>query len=99
MGIEFIPYHDWVVVEPELVRETEGGIVLPETVEPEFQTRVGLVRGVGPGPLLESGVRSEPQSRVGERVEYYSYNAKRGKIGGKEVDVIRDGNVIGRYGV
>ena len=42
-------------------------------------------------------MRGDPQSRPGENVEYFSYNARKAKIKGKVCDVVRDGNVVGRY--
>jgi co-chaperonin GroES (HSP10) len=95
-----MPFDDWCVVEPEVVRETEGGILIPAGADddPDFMSKTGTVVATGPGMLLQTdGTRAEIQCRVGERVEYLANVAKRVKVKGKELAVVRDRNMIFRY--
>lgn len=96
--MEICPFGDWVVIEPEVVKQTPGGIFVPSDAleDPNFMSKTGTVVAVGPGPLLETGERPRCQSSVGDRVEFLSNVAKRVKQGEKELYVVRDGNVIFR---
>lgn len=98
--MEILPYHDWVVVAPDEFTQTPGGIIVTaESMEdPDFMSKSGTVLAVGPGPLLESGERADPQCKPGDKVEFLSNVAKLVKVGDKKRYVVRDGNVMFRTG-
>ena len=93
----FVCENDWVLMEPEEVRETEGGILIPETSEPDYSSRTGLCVGKGTGVLVENGERAPMRAVEGRRYEYLTYANKRVKIGGKEYDVVQDRHLVGFY--
>lgn len=97
--MEFIPFHDWVVVEPEQVTQSEGGIFLPAGAsdDEEFMSRCGVVVAVGPGRVTENGSEYLCHAKVGDRVEYLTPTAKRVKMRGREYAVVRDVYVVGRF--
>jgi hypothetical protein len=41
--VDFRPFHDWVVIEPDQITQSQGGIFLPAGAEddPEFMSRCG----------------------------------------------------------
>ncbi len=74
------PLGDRVVVKPLKKEEkTASGIVLPDTVEKE-QKAEGEIVAVGPGKLLESGLRASMEVKVGDHVLFE-------KWGGEEVEI------------
>ncbi len=74
------PLGDHVVVKLiEKEEITASGIVLPDTVEKEKKAE-GEVIAVGPGKMLESGVRATIDVKVGDKVLFE-------KWGGEEVEV------------
>lgn len=97
-GTEIIPFHAWVVIKPE--EQYVGKIAIPDSVDldPETMSRTGEVVAVGRGTLMDSGEFCPLESRPGDWVEYLTVLVKRIKIGGKEHHVVRDQNVIFRYG-
>ncbi len=101
MSDEIVPLHDNVLVAPEEYK-SEGGIIVPDGVEldPEKNSRSGIVLGVGRGPLMDNADTGfgPMECRIGEKVEYLSAYAKSIKIGGKRRDVVRDRYVLFRYG-
>ncbi|MFN5273205.1 MAG: co-chaperone GroES, partial [Planctomycetota bacterium] len=70
------PLDDRVVVQPmEAEQTTAGGIVLPDSAKEKPQR--GKVVAVGPGKLLDNGVRATLSVAVGDEVIF-------GKYGGSE---------------
>lgn len=71
------PIRDTVVIQPEPLEEkTAGGIFVPRTAKNRAMR--GKVISVGPGRILESGVRIEPEYKAGDTVIYATYNAAQG---------------------
>lgn len=101
MPAELIPLHDWVLIEPEEYK-TGGGILIPEgvDVDPETMSKTGRVLAVGNGPLMDSAVNGfgPMECRPGERVEYLTPRMRPIKVQGKVRHVVRDRDVIFRYG-
>ena len=80
--MRLVPLGDKVVVKPlEEEEQTEGGIVLPDTVRERPQE--GRVLSVGDGCLLPDGRRQELSVREGDRVLFRKY-------AGHEIDVDGD---------
>lgn len=94
-----VPLHNWIVIEVDEVKQTAGGIFIPEGADedPSFMSKTGTVVAVGTGVLCESGEVVRCESVVGERVEFLTPAAKRVKINGKLHYLVRDGNVMFRY--
>lgn len=67
MSIENVrPLRDYVCIQPEASATASGSIYIPEAHREK--PRRGKVLSVGPGRVLESGRRVEPEVRVGDVV-------------------------------
>jgi chaperonin GroES len=89
------PLDDRVVVEPEEAEErTAGGIVLPDTAKEKPQR--GKIVSVGPGKLLDSGHRGELSVSVGDTVIYGKYSGTDIEVGGKDVKILREGDILAK---
>lgn len=63
------PIRDFILLRPHPNPEqTKGGIVIPRTAKDK--TQLGTVMRVGPGRVLESGRRAEPEVKAGDVVIY-----------------------------
>ena len=89
------PLEDRVVVEPmEAEERTAGGIVLPDTAKEKPQR--GTVLSVGPGKLLDSGTRGELSVAVGDTVIYGKYSGTEIEVAGKDVKILREGDILAK---
>lgn len=89
------PLDDRVVVEPQEAEEkTAGGIVLPDTAKEKPQR--GKVVSVGPGKLLDNGKRGELSVSVGDVVIYGKYSGSEIEVAGKEVKILREGDILAK---
>jgi len=92
---KFRPLDDRVVVELIDAEETTaGGIVLPETAKEKPQ--LGTVVAVGPGKLLDSGNRGEVAVAVGDRVYFGKYGGVEQELNGKDVKILREGEILAK---
>lgn len=63
------PVRDFVLLQPHANPDTtSGGIVIPKTAKD--RTQLGTVLRTGPGRVLESGRRVEPEVKAGDVVIY-----------------------------
>ncbi len=88
------PLHDRVIVR-RLEEETKspGGIVIPDTAkEKPIQ---GEVIAVGKGKILESGEVRPLDVKAGDRVLFGKYSGTEVKVGGEEVLVMREEDIVG----
>jgi chaperonin GroES len=87
------PLGDRVVVKP-LDREevTTSGIVLPDTAKEKPQQ--GEVLAVGPGRVLDSGDRVEPDVKKGERVLFAKYSGTEFKLDQEELLILRESDIL-----
>lgn len=91
---KLVPVSDRVVIRPnEPEKVTTGGIVLPDAAR-EKTTR-GKVLAVGPGRLLDSGEREEPECAVGDEVLYDKWGGTEIELNGDKVRVMRLGDILG----
>ncbi len=88
------PLHDRVVVRRlEDERKSPGGIVIPDTAaEKPMQ---GEVIAVGNGKILDSGEQRGLDVKVGETVLFGKYSGTEVKIGGEELVVMREDDIMG----
>jgi len=93
--INLRPLDDRVVVEPlEAEEVTAGGIVLPDTAKEKPQR--GTVIAVGAGKLLDNGERGELSVAVGDEVIYGKYGGSDIEIDGREVKILREGDILAK---
>jgi len=89
------PLDDRVVVEPvEAEERTAGGIVLPDSAKEKPQR--GKVVAVGPGKLLDSGKRGELSVMVGDQVIYGKYGGTDIEVGGEDVKILRESDILAK---
>lgn len=88
------PLHDRVVVRRmEEERTSPGGIVLPDAAtEKPVQ---GEILAVGNGKILDSGEVRALDVKVGDKVMFGKYSGTEIKIGGEEVLVMREEDIMG----
>jgi chaperonin GroES len=88
------PLGDHVVVKPVAKEEvTASGIVLPDTVEKEKKAE-GEVVAVGPGKLLESGVRAPLEVAVGDRVLFEKWGGEEVEVGGTDYKIVSADKIL-----
>ncbi|SFM45499.1 co-chaperone GroES [Thermodesulforhabdus norvegica] len=87
------PLNDRVVVKRiEEEQKTAGGIIIPDTAkEKPIQ---GEVLAVGQGKLLEDGTRRPLDVKVGDRVLFGKYAGTEVKVGGEEVLIMREDDIL-----
>ena len=88
------PLHDRVVVRRlEAERTSAGGIVIPDTAsEKPIQ---GEVVAVGRGKILENGEVRPLDLKAGDRVLFGKYSGTEVKLGGEELLVMREDDIMG----
>lgn len=87
------PLHDRVIVKrTEEERTSPGGIVIPDSAT-EKPIR-GQVIAVGKGKLLENGELRPLDLQVGDNVLFGKYSGTEVKVGGEEVLVMREDDVM-----
>jgi chaperonin GroES len=89
------PLDDRVVVEPMAAEQmTAGGIVLPDAAQEKPQR--GTVVSVGPGKMLDSGVRGQLSVSVGDVVIYGKYSGSEIEVNGQEVKILREQDILAK---
>ena len=87
------PLGDRVVVRPMARDEmTKSGIVLPDTAKEKPQE--GEVLAVGPGRVLDSGERSAPDLKTGDKVLFAKYSGTDFKHDDVELLILRESDVL-----
>ncbi|MES2462978.1 MAG: co-chaperone GroES [Armatimonadota bacterium] len=88
------PLGDRVVVKAlEAETTSRGGIVLPDSAKERPQT--GEVLAVGPGKTLDNGTTVAVEVQVGDKVVYSKYGGTEIKVGGEEVIILRQDDILG----
>jgi chaperonin GroES len=89
------PLDDRVVVEPlEAEDKTAGGILLPDSAKEKPQK--GKVLAVGAGKVNDDGKRQPVAVAVGDVVLYGRYAGNDIEIGGKEVKIMRESDILAK---
>jgi len=88
------PLHDRVVVRRmEEERKSAGGIVIPDSAtEKPIQSEV---IATGKGKILENGDVRPLDVQVGDKVLFGKYSGTEVKIGGEELLVMREEDIMG----
>ena len=87
------PLHDRVVIQrTEEERTSPGGIVIPDSAtEKPIQ---GKVTAVGRGKILENGEVRPLDVKVGDKVLFGKYAGTEVKLGGDELLVMREEDIM-----
>jgi chaperonin GroES len=88
------PLHDRVNVKRmEEERTSPGGIVIPDSAtEKPIQ---GEVTAIGNGKLLENGDVRPLDVKVGDKVLFGKYSGTEVKVGGEDLLVLREEDIMG----
>ena len=88
------PLHDRVIVKRmEEERTSPGGIVIPDSAtEKPIQ---GEVTAVGNGKILDNGEVRGLDVKVGDKVLFGKYSGTEVKVGGEDLLVLREEDIMG----
>ena len=88
------PLHDRLVVRRmEEERMSSGGIVIPDSATEK--PAQGEVLAVGNGKILDNGEVRPLDVKVGEKVLFGKYSGSEIKIGGEDLLVMREEDIMG----
>jgi len=91
------PLGDRIIAKPSSAEEkTAGGILLPDSAKEKPQQ--AEVIAAGPGALLDSGVCSEMDVKVGDKVIYGKYSGTEIKIGSVDYVILRQDDILAIVG-
>ena len=89
------PLHDRVLVQrSDDVENKVGKIFIPDSAKEKPQR--GKVVAVGPGKLLDSGVRGALSVTVGDEVIFGKYGGSEVEIDGVEYKILRESDVLAK---
>ena len=92
--MKFRPLHDRVLLKPlEAEEKTAGGIIIPDTAKEKPMQ--GEVVAVGPGARNEKGEIVKLDVKVGDRVLFGKWSGTEVKIGGDELLIVKESDVMG----
>jgi chaperonin GroES len=87
------PLYDRVLVQRlEEGEQRQGGIIIPDSAKEKPQQ--ATVKAVGAGKLLESGERSKPEVKAGDRILFGKYSGSDIKIDGDEYLILREDEIL-----
>lgn len=88
------PLDDRVVVKPQDAEtKTAGGIVLPDSAQEK--PLMGKIAAVGPGRMLDSGVRGKLSVKKNDVVLYSKYGGNDIEIDGTDYKILRESDILG----
>ncbi len=92
--MKFRPLHDRVVIRRlEEEEKTAGGIIIPDTAKEKPMQ--GEVVAVGPGARNEKGEVVALDVQVGDRVLFGKWSGTEVKIGGEELLIMKESDIMG----
>ena len=77
----------------EAEAKTKGGIILPDTAKEK--PREGEVLAIGEGELGKDGKHKDFQVKAGDRVIFSSYAGTEIKVGGEELMILSEDDILG----
>ena len=93
----FRPLHDRVVVRRvESEAKTKGGIIIPDTAKEKPQE--GEIVAVGSGARDDSGKIVPLDVKAGDRVLFGKWSGTEVKIGGEDLLIMKEADIMGIIG-
>ncbi|MCM2256828.1 MAG: co-chaperone GroES [Vicinamibacteria bacterium] len=87
------PLHDRLLVRRIEPKETaKGGIIIPDTAKEKSQE--GEVLAVGNGKVLDDGTKLALEVKKGDRILFGKYSGSEIKVGGEDVLILREDEVL-----
>ena len=94
---KFRPLHDRVVVEAlDAEVKTSGGVIIPDTAQEKPME--GKVIAVGPGVRGDDGKLVKLDVKAGDRVLYGKWSGTEVKVGGTELLIMKESDIMGIIG-
>ena len=91
--MDFRPLHDRILIKRlEKGEEVRGGIIIPDSAKEKPQQ--GEVKAVGSGKLLETGQRTPPEVRPGDRILFGKYSGSEIKLDGEEYLILKEDEIL-----
>jgi len=87
------PLQDRVIVKRIDERKTAGGIVIPGTAGEKPQR--GVIQAIGPGKFNNNGTLQKMEVKVGDEILFGKYSGTEVKIGGEDLLVMREEDIMG----
>ena len=88
------PLHDRVIVKRmEEERTSPGGIVIPDSATEK--PILGEITAVGNGKILDSGEVRPLDVKVGDKVLFGKYSGTEVNVGGEDLVVLREEDIMG----
>ena len=95
--MKFRPLHDRVVVRRvEADTKTAGGIIIPDSAQEK--PAEGEVVSVGSGARDEAGKLVELDVKAGDRVLFGKWSGTEVKIGGEDLLIMKESDIMGVIG-
>jgi chaperonin GroES len=92
--MNFKPLHDRIAIKPKAGQEkTSGGIIIPDTAQEKPMQ--GEVISVGSGARNQDGNIVPLEIKVGDVVMYGKWGGTEIKIGGDDLVIMKESDVIG----
>jgi chaperonin GroES len=92
MGLR--PLHDRVVIKRlEEGESKQGSIIIPDSAKEKPQQ--GEVKAVGNGKLLETGERTPPEVKAGDRILFGKYSGSEIKMDGEDFLILKEDEILG----
>ena len=92
--MKFRPLHDRIVLRRVTAEEkTAGGIIIPDTAQEKPME--GEVIAVGPGARNEAGQIVALDVKAGDRVLFGKWSGTEVKIGGEELLIMKESDIMG----
>lgn len=93
---ELQPIGDRIIIEPfDTEAVTQGGIVLPQSTVVKEVTQKAKVVAVGAGLILSTGVRVEPEVKVGDIIVFNRMAGVEIKVDQKPYKILTERDIIG----
>ena len=90
------PLHDVVIIKPQIIEQTEGGIIIPIASE-DFAEDIGTVHSCGPGRIHDGGYMEPMHVKPGDKVLFSTHGHQVTKVNGEELIVLRQDSIIGVF--
>lgn len=96
MAATIKPLYDRVLVKRlESEQTSAGGIIIPDTAQEK--TQAGNVIMVGDGKILNDGALRPLKVKAGDKVLFGKYSGTEVKVGGEELLILREEEILGIF--
>ncbi len=95
--MSFRPLHDRVLVRRvEAEEKTAGGIIIPDSAKEK--PAEGEIVSIGTGTRAENGTITPLDVKVGDRVLFGKWSGTEVKVGGEDLLIMKESDILGIVG-